>query len=377
MISTLSFGRCSLSVIAFCLLGACASSHSMGEREHAQLAAIRVGKDVKLAPTMTFSPNALALTGTPDGARLFSSRQDASEQFAAYARQHRVDIARIVREETIAGLRASGKLAIVDGDGPANATLHVELKEYGFTGASAGGALLEPNIALRLELDDATGAALWTDDAHVRPPQGAVALDDLITDPHQIDLQWRAAVRADVEALAMGLPVPTAAQQQLIERQRNATLGDDRLEVARLKAADTPLAPLARLEEAADAPVMVAEVPAPASLQVTKAEHAVQPVPSSPAVARAEQRQSAVAVPSAPVVSAVPIQARVAMEPLAQHVLGAWSYEVDRMAREQSCFGEAAWLINGDGTVEHYRVECGDGRVMSAACNGQICQLTP
>ncbi|WP_374349258.1 DUF2846 domain-containing protein [Chitinimonas sp.] len=55
--------------------------------------------------------------------------------------------------------------------------------------------------------------------------------------------------------------------------------------------------------------------------------------------------------------------------------LGPASYTVDKMAREQGCQGDAAWLVKEAANGDSYQVNCADGRVITAVCTSNQCRI--
>jgi hypothetical protein len=71
-------------------------------------------------------------------------------------------IDRIVYEETLAQLRASGKFAISERPIAGGATMHVSVTQYGFSIPNGFSSRLVPILRIQLELRDAAGHMLWT-----------------------------------------------------------------------------------------------------------------------------------------------------------------------------------------------------------------------
>jgi hypothetical protein len=85
-------------------------------------------------------------------------------------------------------------------------------------------------------------------------------------------------------------------------------------------------------------------------------------------------QQVAVATPSpavaAPIASMPMNQSHTAVS----KVLGQWSYDVEQLARAQSCEGDGAWLIRQDLSVETYQVDCHSGVAFYAVCEKHGCK---
>lgn len=79
--------------------------------------------------------------------------------------------------------------------------------------------------------------------------------------------------------------------------------------------------------------------------------------------------------PAQPLASATEVSLRYAAAPAVSHrTLGRWSYEVEHLARAKACNG-GAWLVDTQGVVEIYQVDCGKDNHLAATCEAGACEL--
>jgi hypothetical protein len=162
----------------------------------------------------------------------------------------------------------------------------------------------------------------------------------------------------DLAYIGPALGTPAAAGQASVGAKPAAMAEVAAVEVVPLAKAEVqpsvPVTPAVQAPVAVDGQPKV-EVAAPVQVQVVPAASADKPKAEAPVVATAS-----------PVVN----QARADVP----KVLGTRSFEVEQLAKENSCEGDGAWLIRQDLSVETYQVNCQNGVAFHAVCEKSGCK---
>jgi len=115
-----------------------------------------------------------------------------------------ISIDRIVYEETLAQLRASGKFPLSERPIGGGATMQVSVTQYGFSIPNGFSSRLVPILRIQLELRDAAGHLLWADSRRTLTlgnPVESVDAEEIMRNPLAREAAWRQAAKALARAL--------------------------------------------------------------------------------------------------------------------------------------------------------------------------------
>ena len=137
--------------------------------------------------------------GAIGGALSASSIEDSRSTFQKEAAEGEEAIKKIVSEETLAQMKASGKFPIVDTSSPEARTVHLSVLQYGFSIPHGFSSKLVPILYIKCEMKDSTGRVLWMGANRTltlgNPVEGVDA-DIIRKDPAARISAWRAAAKA-------------------------------------------------------------------------------------------------------------------------------------------------------------------------------------
>lgn len=182
------------------------NTQAISESAKAKVTSVSLNETVPYPPRMYYlGPGGAtyvlfgAVGGLLAAPGLEKERQDAQAQASSGT-----SIDRIVYEETLAQLRASGKFTISERPNPDGSTIELSVTQYGFSIPSGFSSKLVPILRVKFELRDSSGQVLWTAEGKATPlknPVEPVDPEEIMRNPSARETAWREAAKALAKAI--------------------------------------------------------------------------------------------------------------------------------------------------------------------------------